>query len=320
MKPELYIYLPVFNEEETVGIFLYRLGEIMRDYKMDYQVYLTLDGCTDDSAEVVQPYLERMPIHVTDNDQRVGYGKSLFAAIKLILNKSRNPKRDFLLILDADFSLDPSVLNELADQIERNVDLYCYDRFNGKENNGRLGRLKKLAHKLSHPLLSFRGLKLKEKADLFSTTKGFRVQLLKRNFSRLKLFDALEENATPASCLMLLYLTLIKDARKLLQFNSRVKNMSRRSSRFSLLPNRLFILFHAKTAQAAPAQASPPPGDGRRPRQYSTKRNSTRRNLNNRRKYSSNSTTRPAGSTSSAPSTAARSGGRSGGEQEKQGH
>lgn len=241
MKPMIFIFLPVFNEQETIGVLLYRIGEIMRKLRLEYEVLVILDGCTDDSPEVVAPYLNIMPLRVVHYDQRAGYGKSLLAAIKRVTRQSQNPKRDFFIVLDADFSYDPSYLQEMSSRIERNVDLYCGNRFAGAE--ARPGFRQTFMQFAARAILRLRGVKLKPGLDLLTTFCGCRVNLLRQYFHRLQVLERMGPEVPPSACALTFLLLLYREAKVIDQIPLTDKKVRQRGSRLSLWAVIRFLLF-----------------------------------------------------------------------------
>jgi Glycosyl transferase family 2 len=260
----IYFYIPVRDEQETAGVLLYRLMESMRAVDMEYEVHLTLDGCSDDSAAVVEPYLKKLPLTVTHNETRRGYGKCLSDAIRKASGASQNPKRDFFVVLDADFSVDPAEIKEMAAGIERNVVLYLPDRLSLAKNGIRLA--KRIANSLADKLLRRRGAKFPENIDLLSTFRGCRVQHLRRNMSRIDALGALPAGAPPAVSGALLYMALHDNSKKTEVLEIREQRMTRRKSRFSLFGVVRHLLFGGSVVDKAifePERAREDRGSGR---------------------------------------------------------
>ncbi|MBN2290358.1 MAG: glycosyltransferase [Candidatus Glassbacteria bacterium] len=241
MKPIVYFYIPVFNEQETAGVLLYRLREVMQKLKFDYMVLLTLDGCSDETPQVVAPYLQLMPVRVVDRSTRLGYCKSLWEAINQVSRESQNPKRDFFIVLDADFTQDPNLLNELSGQVERNVDFCSGNRF--AAGQGGFGLSKRLSNLVFPLLLRLKGVRLKDRVDLFTTLRGCRVQLLRRNLRQLKVLNDCGPEVPPAGAGLLLLLLLSRSSRKSYEVRFSEKTIRRRSSRFSIFRLLRFLLF-----------------------------------------------------------------------------
>ncbi|MEA2062852.1 MAG: glycosyltransferase family 2 protein [Gemmatimonadota bacterium] len=279
----IYFFIPAFDEQETVGVLLYRLREVMSKVKLDYTVLLTLDGCRDNTSEVISQYFQLMPIHVIDHPRTLGYGKSLAEVVKRVSTESRNPKRDFFLVLDADFTQDPGKFNGLFEQIERNLDLCYGNRFAGTGNG--VSWQKRLANFLVHRVLRFRGIEHKKAgSDLLTTLRGCRVRLLRRNLKQLKMLDRYGPEVPPAGVAMLFLLMLYGDARKYYEIKFSDKLIRRRGSRF-----RLFSLLRFTLFGEFPEPAPPAPEQARQP----SDREKTRRRRPSRRRKSYSNKRRP---------------------------
>ncbi len=259
----IYFYIPVRDEQGTAGVLLYRLMETMRAVDMEYEVHLTMDGCTDESPQVVEPYQKKLPLKVTRNDSRLGYGKCLARAIRRVNEISQNPKRDYFVALDADFSVDPAEIKEMAAGIERNVVLYLPDRLSMARN--KIGLAKRAANAVADKLLRWRGAKFPEHIDLLSTVRACRVQHLRRNLRRMEALAALPETAPPAVSGALLYLALQDNSKKTEVLEIREQRMSRRKSRFSFFAVIWHLLFGAEieTATGGSGRERDEKSDGR---------------------------------------------------------
>ena len=248
VKPLIYFFIPVHNEQATVGVLLYRLIQVMREIDMEYEVYLTLDGCTDDSVEVVEPYLKKLPLIVTQHAKRIGYARCLAEAIRKISGVSQNPKRDFFMVLDADFSFDPIELKEMAPGIERNTVLYLPDRMS--VSNNKIGMAKRMANRMAKRVLRKRGADFPKGIDLLSTVRACRIHHLRRNMPRLEALNMLDADAPPAVSGALLYLALQDNSKKTDVVSVREQRMRRGADRFSLIGTLRRLMFSRAVPRA----------------------------------------------------------------------
>jgi hypothetical protein len=252
MRPKIYIFIPVFNEHETVGILLYRISELMKALRFEYQVILTLDGCTDESAEVVAQYMAGVPLRVIDHVHRHGYGPSLLEAIRTVLRESENPKRDFFLVLDGDFPVDLSCLEEMAQHIDRNVDLYTADSFTEAR---RQPRQRRFAQWLVSHVLRLKHCEPSQGAtDLLTTVRGCRMHLLARAERELERLGHLG-HAVPQAASLIFFLTLLPFSRKFMEVRVKQRRITRRKSRFAplSLARRLLFTDFLRVTPGAPA-------------------------------------------------------------------
>ena len=269
MKPKIFFYVPVYNEQETIGVFLYRLSQVMKKLRLEYEIFLTLDGCEDDSAEVVAPYLRLLPVRVVHNEQRNGYGKCLFQAVKQVVGASDNPKRDFFLILDADFSCDPNFLLDMSSLIERNADLCSVDRLSRRNSN--IPFFERILQLFCWLVLRFRGIDLSRNLDLLTTFRGCRVQLARLNLKRLEVLAQLGPKVPPAACGLTFVYALLGRARNFRQIQVSCRKPRRRRKQSALLALVKFLLLDKTLSEIKSRKEKSPPGPKRPRKRYSNK-------------------------------------------------
>ena len=69
------IIIPLFNEEESLPELLERIGKVMKDMDLSYEVLMVDDGSTDSSWSVIQK-LAAEDSHIRGLSFRRNYGKS----------------------------------------------------------------------------------------------------------------------------------------------------------------------------------------------------------------------------------------------------
>lgn len=101
VRPDLSVIVPVFNEEENVGILVDSLADVMAGMKRSYEVLLIDDGSTDGSLEAMREGKRRMP---GTRILRHGSNRGLSAALATGFTNARG---DIVITLDADLQNDP---------------------------------------------------------------------------------------------------------------------------------------------------------------------------------------------------------------------
>jgi glycosyltransferase involved in cell wall biosynthesis len=124
-RPERVIYycIPAYNEAATVGVLLWKIRRVMEDFPRDYEVVVLDDGSTDETLEVLAPYARVVPLTVIRQEQRRGYAAAIERLIRETVARSTHPKRDVLVLLQADFTEAPEDVPALLKRIEGGADV-----------------------------------------------------------------------------------------------------------------------------------------------------------------------------------------------------
>jgi hypothetical protein len=119
----LYICIPVYNEEQTVGVVLWKIRQVMTEFRRDYQIIVGDDASTDSTPAVLAPYARVLPLTILRNPERRGYAASLEMLLREAVARSPYPRRDVVVTLQADFTDDPADLVALVKQTEAGADI-----------------------------------------------------------------------------------------------------------------------------------------------------------------------------------------------------
>jgi hypothetical protein len=119
----IYICIPAHNEQQTVGVVLWKLRQVLTEFPRDYQLLVTDDGSTDRTAEVLEPYTRVLPLTVVRTEQRLGYAASLEMLLREAVRRSEYPRRDVIIALQADFSDEPDDVVPLIKRLEAGADV-----------------------------------------------------------------------------------------------------------------------------------------------------------------------------------------------------
>lgn len=123
MRDVIYVTLPVHNEEHTIGVLMWKIRKIFTDLDRDFRILVVDDASTDGTADVLEPYRRVLPLTVFRHAARQGYAASLETLIREAVRQSRYPKRDAVLVMQADFTDGPEMIPEMLRRFQGGADL-----------------------------------------------------------------------------------------------------------------------------------------------------------------------------------------------------
>lgn len=119
----IYICIPSRNEARTIGILLWKIREVMLSLNREYRILVLDDGSADDTEECLGRYSKVVPLKVIRREDPIGYGQATEALLREATRLTRYPRRDAIVIMQGDFTEDPSDLPEFIKSFERGFDI-----------------------------------------------------------------------------------------------------------------------------------------------------------------------------------------------------
>jgi glycosyltransferase involved in cell wall biosynthesis len=170
----LYICIPAYNEAPTVGLLLWRLRSVMQEFAREYEIIVYNDGSSDATAETLKSYTEVLPLTVLGGPVRQGYGHALDALARAVAKRTRYPRRDGMVTMQADFTDRPEDLPELLKRFEGGADLVIAEREVTDAWPGPARMLRRLAPFITRPFLNLPNVK-----DPFGTLRAYRISVVR---------------------------------------------------------------------------------------------------------------------------------------------
>jgi glycosyltransferase involved in cell wall biosynthesis len=124
----LHICIPTYNEGPTVGVLLWRIRKVFQEYSREYEVVVYDDASTDGTGAILDPYCKVLPLTIIHGSERKGFGHALNALSAEVSRRTKYPRRDAMVVMQADFTDQPESLPELLKRFEGGADIVTTER------------------------------------------------------------------------------------------------------------------------------------------------------------------------------------------------
>lgn len=124
----LYICIPTFDEAPTIGVLLWRIRRTFQEFPREYEILVCDDGSTDQTLEVLEPYRKALPLTIIEHAERRGYAAAIDSLCRAAAARTRYPRRDAVVLMQADFTDQPEHIPELVKRFEGGADLVVAER------------------------------------------------------------------------------------------------------------------------------------------------------------------------------------------------
>ena len=178
----IYVCIPAHNEERTIGVLLWKIRKVMREFGRDYEVLVLDDASTDGTATVLDRYRGVLPLRVLEEERRAGYPSAVQRLLREALDRTSYPKRDAAVLLQADFTESPDDIVSLLKALEGGADIVA----GVVEKNGRPApRAVRVARRMA-PWVLGRAYGGAPVSDPLSGFRAYRLIVLKKALAEFR--------------------------------------------------------------------------------------------------------------------------------------
>ena len=171
----LFVCIPAYNEADTVGLLLWRIRKVFQEYPREYEIVVLDDGSTDATAETLKGYSEVLPLTVLRHPERRGYAAALDTLARAAVKRTRYPRRDAMIVMQADFTDQPEHIPELVRRFEGGADMVVAEQGRGaKGAPPEVRRLRRVAPWLLRPFVRVPGV-----GDPVGTFRLYRIAVVR---------------------------------------------------------------------------------------------------------------------------------------------
>jgi glycosyltransferase involved in cell wall biosynthesis len=170
----LYICIPAYNEAPTVGLLLWRVRSVLKEFAREFELVVYNDGSSDATTETLEAYTEVLPLTVIGDREHRGYAHALDALARHVAARTRYPRRDAFITMQADLTDRPEDLGELVRRFEGGADVVVAERRVNDAWPRPVRLLRRVAPFVTRPFVDVPGVK-----DPFGTLRVYRISLIR---------------------------------------------------------------------------------------------------------------------------------------------
>jgi dolichol-phosphate mannosyltransferase len=125
-SPEMItIVLPAYDEEDSIGLLLTRIGELIEKRQIPMNVILVDDGSNDKTVENAR--LAMPDVNIVSHGRNRGLGEAIKTGLVVALNTLS--EKDIIVTMDSDDTHAPALIGKMVDKIDEGSDVVIASRY-----------------------------------------------------------------------------------------------------------------------------------------------------------------------------------------------
>ena len=125
---KLFILLPAYNEEHSIGTLINRIRTGMESRGFAYEIIVYNDGSTDNTVGILKAISENVPLHIIGKEKNEGLGVAFLNLFKEVVKLS-TAGEDIAIVLDSDNTHNPEHIFQIVNKIRDGFDVVIASRY-----------------------------------------------------------------------------------------------------------------------------------------------------------------------------------------------
>jgi len=126
-RSKIFVVLPAYNEEASLGALLERIDQTLFETSQDYAVIIVDDGSSDGTLRVAEEHGRHMPVLVERHEQNQGLGSTIRDG--LMAAAERCADNDIVIAMDADNTHTPYLIHSIVELVKEGNDVVIASRY-----------------------------------------------------------------------------------------------------------------------------------------------------------------------------------------------
>jgi dolichol-phosphate mannosyltransferase len=126
-KIKLFMVIPAYNEEKNIGLLVENIGRVIKSKGFLYEIIVVNDGSVDATKKTVLNLPKEHAIFLINHEINKGIGAVFTVGLKTA--SDRADKEDVIVLIEADCTNEPGIINDMIQSIFDGNDVVIGSRY-----------------------------------------------------------------------------------------------------------------------------------------------------------------------------------------------